>query len=229
MIRDIAWKAQARLCARYRRLAAIGKPKVVVTTAIAREWSASSGRSPALHSLSSSDQPLTEPTKRRQIKIEVRIAGDRTAVGILCACYEPVSGSMLDPRARQPRRNDGHAVPNPRMRACSTGVFGSCLLLCASMTHATRQAERKTARYPLTANMRTVCLSTGPCAGIPCVYRKLGADVLVMKSGGIQHTTTAPDYLSLAKDLPAPDPSMSLGVFFHCRILGGFNHHYVRI
>jgi transposase len=36
-IRDIAWKAQVRLCARYRRLAATGKPKVVVTTAIARE------------------------------------------------------------------------------------------------------------------------------------------------------------------------------------------------
>lgn len=36
-IRDIAWKAQVRLCARYRRLAAAGKPKVVVTTAIARE------------------------------------------------------------------------------------------------------------------------------------------------------------------------------------------------
>jgi len=36
-VRDIAWKAQLRLCARYRRLAAVGKPKVVVTTAIARE------------------------------------------------------------------------------------------------------------------------------------------------------------------------------------------------
>ena len=36
-IRDIAWKAQLRLCARYRRLAAPGKAKVVVTTAIARE------------------------------------------------------------------------------------------------------------------------------------------------------------------------------------------------
>src|SRR6201987_464936 len=36
-IRDIAWKAQVRLCARYRRLAAAGKPKVVVTLAIARE------------------------------------------------------------------------------------------------------------------------------------------------------------------------------------------------
>jgi len=37
VIRGIAWKAQVRLCARYRRLAASGKPKVVVTTAIARE------------------------------------------------------------------------------------------------------------------------------------------------------------------------------------------------
>lgn len=36
-VRDIAWKAQVRLCARYRRLAATGKPKVVCTTAIARE------------------------------------------------------------------------------------------------------------------------------------------------------------------------------------------------
>src|SRR5689334_25232038 len=33
---DIAWKAQARLCRRW-RLAALGEPKVVVTTAIARE------------------------------------------------------------------------------------------------------------------------------------------------------------------------------------------------
>jgi transposase len=36
-VRDIAWKAQLRLCARYRRLVAAGKERVVVTTAIARE------------------------------------------------------------------------------------------------------------------------------------------------------------------------------------------------
>jgi transposase len=36
-IRDIAWKAQVRLCARYRRLVSAGKARVVVTTAIARE------------------------------------------------------------------------------------------------------------------------------------------------------------------------------------------------
>ena len=37
LIRDIAWKGQLRLCARYRRLARTGKPANVVTTAIARE------------------------------------------------------------------------------------------------------------------------------------------------------------------------------------------------
>jgi transposase len=36
-LRDTAWKAQVRLCGRYRRLVAKGKPRVVVTTAIARE------------------------------------------------------------------------------------------------------------------------------------------------------------------------------------------------
>ena len=39
-VREIAWKAQVRLCARYRRLAAKGKPKNLVTTAIAREMAA---------------------------------------------------------------------------------------------------------------------------------------------------------------------------------------------
>jgi transposase len=36
-IRDIAWRGQVRLCARYRRLARTGKPANIVTTAIARE------------------------------------------------------------------------------------------------------------------------------------------------------------------------------------------------
>jgi transposase len=36
-IREIAWKAQLRLCARYRKLARSGKPANVVTAAIARE------------------------------------------------------------------------------------------------------------------------------------------------------------------------------------------------
>ena len=37
---DIAWKAQLRLCGRFRKLMARGKQKAVVTTAIAREMAA---------------------------------------------------------------------------------------------------------------------------------------------------------------------------------------------
>jgi len=36
-VRDIAWKGQLGMCQRYRHLMAAGKPKVVATTAIARE------------------------------------------------------------------------------------------------------------------------------------------------------------------------------------------------
>jgi hypothetical protein len=39
-VRDIAWKAQARLCRRYRKLMANGKRQTVATVAIAREMSA---------------------------------------------------------------------------------------------------------------------------------------------------------------------------------------------
>jgi transposase len=39
-VRAIAWKAQVRLCARYRRLVAAGKNANLVTTAIAREMAA---------------------------------------------------------------------------------------------------------------------------------------------------------------------------------------------
>ena len=39
MIQDIRWKAQVRLCKRYRRLVARGNHANVVTVAIARELS----------------------------------------------------------------------------------------------------------------------------------------------------------------------------------------------
>jgi transposase len=39
-VRDIAWKAQVRLCGRFRRLQAAGKSKQVIVTAIAREMAA---------------------------------------------------------------------------------------------------------------------------------------------------------------------------------------------
>ena len=38
-MRNIAWKAQLRLCSRYRKLAAAGKKPTVVITTIARELS----------------------------------------------------------------------------------------------------------------------------------------------------------------------------------------------
>ena len=37
MIQDISWKAQVRLCKRYRQLVARGKHANIVTVAIARE------------------------------------------------------------------------------------------------------------------------------------------------------------------------------------------------
>ena len=40
VVRAIAWKAQVRLCARYRRLMAAGKRQTLITTAIAREMAA---------------------------------------------------------------------------------------------------------------------------------------------------------------------------------------------
>jgi len=39
-VKDVARKAQIRLCARYRRLVRAGKPTTVVTVAIARELAA---------------------------------------------------------------------------------------------------------------------------------------------------------------------------------------------
>jgi len=39
-VREIAWKAQSRLCARYRALTRRGKPKTIAVTAVARELSA---------------------------------------------------------------------------------------------------------------------------------------------------------------------------------------------
>jgi hypothetical protein len=39
-VRAIAWKAQLRLCARFRRLLAAGKNANLVTTAVAREMAA---------------------------------------------------------------------------------------------------------------------------------------------------------------------------------------------
>ncbi len=54
-VRDIGWKAQVRLCARYRRMQAAGKLKPVITVAIAREmlgfaWAIAQHVKPAMKS-----------------------------------------------------------------------------------------------------------------------------------------------------------------------------------
>lgn len=54
-IRQISWKAQLRLCTRFRRLCAQGKPKQVVVTAIARELAG------FLWAIAKHVQPLTNP------------------------------------------------------------------------------------------------------------------------------------------------------------------------
>ena len=95
-------------------------------------------------------------------------------------CYEPVPGPMLDPRARQPRDgNHGHAVPNPRMRACSTGVFGSCLLLCAPTIGAVRGGGVKNCAPPLESEhesehesspLKNLEMDASLVSGIPCFW-----------------------------------------------------------
>ena len=40
VVREIAWKAQVRLCGRYRKLMARGKRQTVVAAAVAREMAA---------------------------------------------------------------------------------------------------------------------------------------------------------------------------------------------
>jgi transposase len=92
-IRDIAWKGQLWLCARYRRLAAAGKPKAVVTTAIAREmvgfiWAIARIAQPVLQGW---PNPPTATQGGRQQEIRwcaLPATGPRW--GTLLACYEPV-------------------------------------------------------------------------------------------------------------------------------------------
>jgi hypothetical protein len=86
------------MCQRYRHLMAAGKPKVVVTTAIAREmvgfiWAIARTVTPsAPDGLTKQDPASTLPMRR---------VGDGTRWGTLVPCYEPTSTLAL--RARQPQ------------------------------------------------------------------------------------------------------------------------------
>ncbi len=59
-VREIAWKAQLRLCARYRRLSRKGKSKQLVVTAIARELAA------FMWAIAREVTPTTTPTVSHQ-------------------------------------------------------------------------------------------------------------------------------------------------------------------
>jgi transposase len=57
-VREIAWKAQVRLCSRYRRLSVTGKKLPIIVAAIAREmaaflWAIGREVAPALRTVSS--------------------------------------------------------------------------------------------------------------------------------------------------------------------------------
>src|SRR5262249_6559471 len=63
-VRDIAWKAQGRLCGRYRRLNGMGKKLPIVVGAIAREMGAFLGRSDARSPRHRRKAPFFFPLRR---------------------------------------------------------------------------------------------------------------------------------------------------------------------
>jgi transposase len=76
-VREIAWKAQTRLCRRYRQMMTKGKPKPVVVTAIARElagfvWSIACITSDPPAATTTSDEvcPTKSTAKRRSARPE---------------------------------------------------------------------------------------------------------------------------------------------------------------
>ncbi len=108
-VRDIAWKAEVRLCARYRRLSAAGKPANVVTAAIAREMLGFAWPSP---STSNRARP-PEHTREKPAKKEERQANRHPAgahawrrgrgQGNPRGLYEQNFVPTLELRPRQPR------------------------------------------------------------------------------------------------------------------------------
>ena len=65
-IKDIAWKAQVRLCARHRGLIRAGKPSNLVNVAIARDSRPSYGRSPRTTTSQASDAASRRQEKEGQ-------------------------------------------------------------------------------------------------------------------------------------------------------------------
>ena len=107
-VRDIAWKGQLRLCQRYRHMMAAGKPKVVATTAIAREmvgfiWAIARAVTPA--------QRLTpDHRNQRALILPMCRAGGGTRWGTLGKLYEPLP--RIDARSLE------RGSPRTKPRSC---------------------------------------------------------------------------------------------------------------
>ena len=123
-VRDIAWKAQVRLCARYRRLSATGKKPPVVVAAIAREmaaflWAIGREVAPAYRMLSSRCADPGAEHERWRIPVASYVAGP-------CA-RRPSS------RPRKAETKTRKAVTNPRIRVQSTVVSRTFPRLAAAV------------------------------------------------------------------------------------------------
>ena len=143
-VREIAWKGQVRLCARYRKLTMAGKLTTVVVTAIAREmaaflWAIGQEVNPirpakplarfgavegALASgFAAVEFPHPLPaTQRRSANRIIICHGTKWEAGlrwgILARSMWPTTGRRPKLDRGSPRRTHGNAVPNPRIRVC---------------------------------------------------------------------------------------------------------------
>jgi hypothetical protein len=77
-VREIAWKAQTRLCQHHRNMMAAGKLTQVVVTAIARELQASSGRLPASPRILR-QRPRWQPPRWKRFAQVPRLAAPRAS------------------------------------------------------------------------------------------------------------------------------------------------------
>jgi hypothetical protein len=119
VVREIAWKAQARLCRRYRQMMTKGKPKPVVVTAIARElagfvWSiaciTSDPPRKSSTATTTSDEvcPTKSTAKRRSARPEQTLRPER-------------NGGQACPEQPKPKEVSTPASRTRRSAAASTG------------------------------------------------------------------------------------------------------------
>jgi transposase len=131
-VREIAWKAQTRLCQRYRRMIAQGKLKPVVLTAIARELA---GFVWAIACITSDPSAATAGT----MDTGARSAGDLAGACAVAEHAAPAgpSGAPCSP-------------PSSTRRAGSAGGLRPCLTAAARGAAKTSGRDEETARVSRT-------------------------------------------------------------------------------